>query len=156
HFHGEQHCVNARSVTAFQNLHPGAQEHYQDAHAYQERYQGRSEDVDFYLAQIPASSSVLEYGAGAGRLTIPLAKRGTMVAAVDTSTAMLQLLEENINLLSTSHSKRVTFHQADKRFLESRRQFDYAVAAFHTLSHPYSHADISGLLARVFRHLKPG
>lgn len=143
-------------MTAFRNLHPGAHEHYQDALAYQERYQGRSEDIDFYLAQIPARSSVLEYGAGAGRLTIPLAERGTTVAAVDTSAAMLDLLKKNLTLLSPALAKRVSLHQADMRLFETRKRFDYAIAAFHTLSHLYSHDDISSFLARAFRHLKKG
>ena len=143
-------------MTAFRNLHPGAQEHYQDAQAYQDRYQGRSEDVDFYLAQIPARSSVLEYGAGAGRLTIPLATRGTSVTAVDTSAAMLALLEENLASLPARFGKNVLLHQADMRVFETRKRFDYAVAAFHTLSHLYSHDDMSGFLSRAFRHLKSG
>jgi predicted SAM-dependent methyltransferase len=50
----------------------------------------------------------------------------------------------------------VTLHQADMRQFETRKRFDFAVAAFHTVSHLYSHDDISSFLRQAFRHLKPG
>ncbi|HSC87887.1 MAG TPA: hypothetical protein VLC09_11475, partial [Polyangiaceae bacterium] len=64
-------------------VHPGAVEHYRYGAAYDERYRGRSEDIDFYLRLARGVDRIVEYGAGTGRLTLPLARAGAQVLAVD-------------------------------------------------------------------------
>ena len=44
-------------------------------------------ELDDILGGVPAGSSVLELGCGAGRLTRPLVERGLSVTAVDNSAA---------------------------------------------------------------------
>lgn len=138
------------------NLHPGACEHYEDAESYDTRYQGRSEDVEFYLSKISPKSSVLEYGAGAGRLTIPLAEQGAHVTAVDASSPMISLLERKLSLLESKTRRRVSVKKADMRHFTSRKRYDFVIAAFHTACHLYSVADASEFFSHAWRHLKPG
>lgn len=138
------------------NLHPGACEHYEDAESYAERYQARSEDVDYYLSKLAPGNTVLEYGAGAGRLTIPLAERGVQVTAVDASAPMIALLEKKISLLEAKTRRRILVRQADMRRFVTRKRYDFAVAAFHTVCHLYSVNDMREFLSQAWRHLKPG
>src|SRR5690606_16528822 len=98
-----------------EGLHPGAVEHYQNAAAYESRYQARSEDIEFYLRRCSAQKSVLEYGAGAGRLTLPLARAGKKVYAVDTSSPMLALLRARLRAEPATVRARVEVKKADMR-----------------------------------------
>jgi SAM-dependent methyltransferase len=136
-------------------LHPGAVEHYQNATAYEKRYLARSEDVEFYLRSCHGRKSVLEYGAGAGRLTLPLARAGKDVCAVDTSAPMLSLLKARLRTEPASVRKRVEVKKADMRTFSTKRRFDRVIAGFHTVNHLYSLSDIASFLKRAFTHLKP-
>jgi SAM-dependent methyltransferase len=148
--------VSSRLKGRVSALHPGATEHYRDAEAYELRYCGRSEDVDYYLRKCRGAPSILEYGAGAGRLTLPLAAGGAKILAVDTSAAMLNLLRVRLKTLAGEARQRVTVQQGDMRTFQTRRRFDVIVAGFHTLSHLYSRPDMEAFLTRAFTHLHPG
>ncbi len=153
----EMRRVKADPVnTAPLPLHPGAKEHYAHAAHYEARYAERTEDVAFYRRRISASSSVLEYGAGAGRLTLPLVEKGASVCAVDASPSMVALLRERLRCSPAALRSRASVHQADMRSFRSKKRFDFVVAAFHTLCHLYSVQDMASFLSHAFTHLKPG
>jgi SAM-dependent methyltransferase len=137
------------------NLHPGAVEHYEDAPSYERRYEARSEDVDFYKRRAKGKS-VLEYGAGAGRLTLPLARAGSEILAVDVSEPMLGLLRKRVAEEAEKTRQRITIKKGDMRTFSTKRRFDLVIAGFHTLCHLYSNDDISAFSKRAFHHLKPG
>lgn len=139
----------------FRNLHPGAVEHYEDALSYERRYEARSEDVDFYKRR-GKGKSVLEYGAGTGRVTLPLARAGSEILAVDVSDSMLKLLRQRVSAEAPAIRKRITIQKGDMRTFSTRRRFDLAIAGFHTVCHLYSVDDIRSFLKQVYRHLKPG
>jgi SAM-dependent methyltransferase len=137
-------------------IHPGALEHYVHAESYETRYAARSEDVDYYLKLISASARVLEYGAGAGRLTLRLAKKGSQVCAVDASSQMITLLRERLKTLPLSQKNNVVVKRADMRTFRTNQRYDFVVAAFHTVGHLYSLRDIESFLKRAYTHLAPG
>src|SRR5580693_5062940 len=81
----------------------GSREHYDDALLYDYEYRRRRADVTFYreLAKrrLPAGAQILELGAGSGRVTVPLARDGFRVTAVDRSPAMLDKLRARVAAL---------------------------------------------------------
>lgn len=136
-------------------LHPGAVEHYEDAGSYDRRYEARSEDVDFYKRRAKGKS-VLEYGAGTGRMTLPLARAGSEVMAVDVSQSMLDLLSERVRAEPKATRQRISVKKGDMRTFSTSRRFDLVIAGFHTVCHLYSNDDIRTFLKQAYRHLKPG
>ena len=137
-------------------IHRGASEHYVHAESYEARYATRSEDIDYYRKLIPASSRVLEYGAGAGRLTIPLLLKGAHVYAVDASPQMIRLLKRRTLELSSEQRKKLQLRRADMRTFSTNSRFNFVVAAFHTLGHLYSIDDMRRFLTHAYRHLAEG
>ncbi len=148
----EKHALQSvpRSILA------GARQHYEDGLHYRDRYASRTEDIRYYLARAKGRRSVLEYGCGTGRLTLPLARAGLRVTAVDPSVSMLEQLRRDLCGESPELQRRVRVHCADMRTFSSRRRFDLVVLAFHTFCHLYSHQDIEGFLSLAYRHLAPG
>lgn len=138
------------------HLHPGAVQHYVDAEAYERRYEGRTEDVLYFEKRLRGRCDILEYGAGAGRLTLPLARKGHRVTAVDVSPQMVSLLRERRQSLPLDARKRLFIRQGDMRTFATPHRFDAAVAAFHTVCHLYSLSDVGTFLRSAYRHLKPG
>lgn len=132
----------------------GAREHYVFAEAYDERYRGRSEDVDFYRRLVRRGARVLEYGAGTGRLTEPLLECGAEVTAVDTSATMLDVLRRRCRTFVDE--RRLEVRHADMRTFRSTKRYDVAVCGFHTFCHLYSLADVRAFLGKVKAHLVPG
>lgn len=137
-------------------VHPGASEHYIDALAYELRYRDRVEDVSFYVERCKRHRSVLEYGAGAGRLTLVLAERGLRVTAVEVSTSMVGLLRKRRAQLDSEVASRIEIHQADMRSFRTKKRFDVVVVAFHTVCHLYSFDDARSFFRLAFSHLRPG
>src|SRR6186997_514945 len=76
----------------------GSREHYADAALYDYEYRRRRADVSFYreLARRRGADRILELGAGTGRVTLPLARDGRRVTALDQSPAMLARLRDRI------------------------------------------------------------
>ena len=137
-------------------LHPGAVEHYEDALAYERRYASRTEDVQFYCRRARGSPHVLEYGAGAGRLTLALGRQGASVLAVDSSARMVELLRRRLRVEAREVRDRVRAMKGDMRRFSTSRRFDLVLAGFHTVCHLYSFDDMRAFLRRVWTHLHPG
>jgi SAM-dependent methyltransferase len=90
-------------------------------------------------AAIPAGGSVLELGAGAGRVTEPLAALGHPVVAVDNSEEML------------GHVRHAETVRADIQTLRLDRRFDAVVLASHLVNTPDAELR-RALLATAARH----
>src|SRR5687767_12250601 len=97
----------------------GSREHYSDAALYDYEYRRRRADVTFYreLAKrrFGGPGRILELGAGSGRVTIPLARDGHEIVAIDQSHAMLDKLRARVAALPASASKRVRVIEGDLR-----------------------------------------
>src|SRR5678816_357802 len=104
----------------------GSREHYADAALYDYEYRRRRADVVFYreLARkrLGERGRILELGAGSGRVTIPLARAGHDVVAVDASPAMLGKLRARVASLPDAVAKRITVVQGDLRDFEVARK----------------------------------
>lgn len=137
----------------------GSREHYTDAALYDYEYRRRRADVGFYreLARkrLGETGRILELGAGSGRVTIPLARAGHEVVAVDRSPEMLAKLRARVAALPSAVARRITVVQGDLRNFEVGKKFPLVVAVFNVLEHLYTRVEVDACLRRVLRHLTP-
>lgn len=113
-------------------------------------------DVEAYAGLAPAGGSVLELGAGSGRLTFALAERGFRVTGVDIAPAMLAQAEAARAALPASVAGRVRLELADMTALELDGVFDLVVCPFFTLAHVAPDPGWRRTFAAASRRLKPG
>lgn len=138
----------------------GSREHYSDAALYDYEYRRRRADVTFYreLARrrLRPDDAILELGAGTGRVSIPLARDGFRVTAVDQSPQMLAKLRGRIAALPLAAARRVTAVEGDLRtFRAGARKYPLAIAAFNVLEHLYTRGEVDACLRRVAASLTP-
>jgi SAM-dependent methyltransferase len=139
----------------------GSREHYADAALYDYEYRRRRADVTFYrelaTKRLGGPGRVLELGAGSGRVTIPLARDGHTVVAVDQSKAMLARLRSRTESLPGSARSRITVVEGELcTFTVGGPKFPLVIAAFNVLEHLYTRGELAACLARVAAHLAPG
>lgn len=137
----------------------GSREHYADAALYDYEYRRRRADVTFYrqLAKKRlGAGAILELGAGSGRVTIPLARDGHEVVAIDQMPPMLARLHQRSRKLSPSVAKRIRTECADLCTFAVPGTFPLAIAAFNVLEHLYTRVELDACLRRVAAHLAPG
>lgn len=138
----------------------GSREHYADAALYDYEYRRRRADVTFYreLAQkrLGGPGRILELGAGSGRVTIPLARDGHQVVAVDQSPAMLAALRARVAKLPAAVAARITIVPGDLCTFTAPGKFPLAIAAFNVLEHLYTRGEIDACLRQAAAHLAPG
>ena len=139
----------------------GSREHYADAALYDYEYRRRRADVTFYrelaTKRLGGPGRVLELGAGSGRVTIPLARDGHEVVAIDQSKAMLARLRSRTESLPGAVRSRITVVDGDLcTFSAPGPKFPLVIAAFNVLEHLYTRGELAACLARVAAHLAPG
>ncbi len=136
----------------------GSREHYADAALYDHEYRRRRADVTFYreLANERGADRILELGAGSGRVTIPLARDGHQVVALDQSKAMLGKLRSRVAALPRAAAGRVRVVEGDLRTFDVGGRFPLVIAAFNVLEHLYTRGEVDACLRRVAAHLAPG
>ncbi|SEO59311.1 class I SAM-dependent methyltransferase [Actinacidiphila rubida] len=104
-------------------------------------------EPDVIERALPAGATLLELGAGAGRVTGPLAARGFAVTAVDESRAMLDRVEARVPGVRTVHSPIES--------LDLGERFD-AVMLASFLVHAPEPAKRQALLRACRRHVADG
>ncbi len=138
----------------------GSREHYADADLYDYEYRRRRADVTFYreLARrrLGGPGRILELGAGSGRVTVPLARDGHRIVAVDQSPAMLERLRGRVAKLPASVGDRITAVAGELCTFRVPGKFPLVIAAFNVVEHLYTRGEIAACLARVAAHLEPG
>ncbi|HMG19965.1 MAG TPA: class I SAM-dependent methyltransferase, partial [Kofleriaceae bacterium] len=136
----------------------GSREHYADAALYDYEYRRRRSDVTFYreLARRRGADRILELGAGTGRVTVPLARDGRQVVAVDRSPEMVARLRDRVARLAPSAAARITPVIGDLRGFAVEGRFPLAIAAFNVLEHLYTRGEVTACLQRIAAHLEPG
>jgi SAM-dependent methyltransferase len=100
-------------------------------------------------SQLAPASAVLDLGAGAGRLSVPLAALGHRVTAVDVSPEMLAAIDGPYSIDGQAAIERVC---AAIEGLALGRCFDAVVLASYLVNHPSA----SAYLATCTRHLAGG
>lgn len=137
----------------------GAHEHYLDTALYDHEYRRRRDDVRHYvdLARrlLGGGGRVLELGCGTGRVTVPLARAGFDVTALDHEPAMLAALAARRARLPPAVAARITPVRGDLRSFALGRRFDLVIAAFNVLEHLYTRVEVEACLRAVRRHLRP-
>ncbi|MGE0549506.1 MAG: class I SAM-dependent methyltransferase [Kofleriaceae bacterium] len=138
----------------------GSREHYADAALYDYEYRRRRADVTFYreLAKrrLGKQGRILELGAGSGRVSIPLARDGHSVVALDQATAMLSRLEAKRARLPTAVRDRITPAQGELCTFTLRDKFPLIIAPFNVVEHLYTRGEVDACLRRAAAHLAPG
>jgi SAM-dependent methyltransferase len=121
---------------------------------YQLQYANYRDDILFYarLAERLNANRILELGAGSGRVSIPLARRGFNITGLEPSLKMLEFGRENAALEGVS----VNFVQGDARDFKLDQQFPLVIAPFNALMHLYTVLDQDRALDCIKAHLEPG
>lgn len=94
----------------------------------------------------PTPGTILDLGAGSGRMVIPLASSGHTVVAVERSSPMLEALRMRLSTLSSGHADRVEVRQASISELEPKGIVDVVLCVFTVISYCLTEAE----LARTF------
>ena len=122
--------VRAARPVVDRALEVGARAHFEDPAYYAKTYATRTEDVAFYvkLAEHVAAGggSILEYGIGAGRIAIPMARAGAAVTGVDWSEPMLSDLEARLAREEPDVRARVRAVHGDMREVKLKKRFTFA------------------------------
>ncbi len=138
-------------------LEVGSRAHYGDPDYYTATYKKRLDDVQFYVDLGRKNGGpVLEYGAGNGRIALPLARHGVSVTAVDHSSEMLADFRARLHQEEPATQKRVTLKKGDMRTVRLKKRFPLVLCTFNTALHLYTRDDVERFLARVKEHLRPG
>ncbi|HEY8573036.1 class I SAM-dependent methyltransferase [Phenylobacterium sp.] len=107
-------------------------------------------DLELYAGLAPTGGSVLELGAGSGRLTFALAALGFWVTGVEISATMLAKAR------SAAAAARVELLHADMTALDLGRTFDLVLCPFFTLAHVAPEPGWRDTFQVAARHLRPG
>lgn len=100
--------------------------------------------------QIAPCSSIVDFGAGSGRLSIPLARAGHNVTAVEPSGPMLQQLR------SAAEGLKIECVQATIQEFQGAQTFDLAICVFTVVIYLLDQDQLSQAISSAKRCLKPG
>ncbi|RYD93317.1 MAG: class I SAM-dependent methyltransferase [Sphingomonadales bacterium] len=114
------------------------------------------QDIAYYAGLATAGGSILELGAGTGRVAIPLAEQGFDVVGLDIAQSMLDQAEAKRAQLPAEVVARLRFVRGDLRSLALGQRFDLIVASYYTLAHVQPSAAWKQAFGGMARHLAPG
>ncbi len=144
-------------------LERGTDDHYLDPVLYDFEYIEQQDDVDWYraLADDHAQGrSILELGAGSGRICIPIASAGHKVLALDRMPAMLDHLEAKLALLRQAGEQidgDIETLVADMTDIPlPDAQVGMVIAPFNCLMHLYTWRELLACFREAYRVLEPG
>lgn len=109
-------------------------------------------DLDFWRAEAEGAGEVLEVTAGTGRVSLPLARAGHRVTAVDISYGLLKQLKDKAG----PEKLPVETVHADMRDFDLQRTFPLVIVPFHSLEEIHDDCDVTAALRRVRVHIAPG
>lgn len=137
-----------------QALRFGTEAHYVDADLYDRNYRRRRYDVRFYESIADEfGGPILELGAGSGRVSLALARRGHEVVAVDRMEPMLDRLRQGLAREPADVRARVGVVRGDLLSLRRKDRFKLVIAPFNVFMHLYSRRDVERALATCRVHL---
>ncbi len=103
-----------------------------------------------------ANGPLLELACRSGRLTLPMARAGVHVHALDRSPAMLRLLQTKLDAAEPAVAARIQLHRGDLAAFDLGRRFDLIVLPFRAFNHLLSDSGRRRCLATIRRHLGLG
>jgi SAM-dependent methyltransferase len=113
-------------------------------------------DVDFYASLIPEGGSVLELGAGTGRISQAMAARGFDVVGLEIAPAMLAQAEAKRLAAPDEVARRLRYVQGDMTAFALHQSFDVVLCPFFGLAHLPAGVAWSNTFKAIAKHLKPG
>jgi SAM-dependent methyltransferase len=114
-------------------------------------------DVEWYRnLAMQCGGSVLELGAGTGRVTLELARAGIRVCALDSDAGMLSVLQKKLAKLDDGVQARVSIIESDMRDFATDRRFRLVIAPFRAFLHNLTPSDQANCVRCVAQHLEPG
>ncbi len=122
------------------------------AEIYDQQYDLYRDDLHFYANLAEGAGQVLEVGAGTGRVSCFLARRGAAVTGLEPSARMLDRARQR----AAESRVDITWIQADAAGLDTDARFDLIIAPFNALMHLYTPAEQLLSLSNLRRHLAPG
>jgi SAM-dependent methyltransferase len=113
-------------------------------------------DAEWYVRKARESGGpVLELGAGTGRLTLPIARQGTVIHALDSHNGMLGRLRHKRSQLLQVERDRIVVVEADMRHFELKQDFALVMIPFRAFLHNLTFDDQLACLRCVKDHLRP-
>jgi SAM-dependent methyltransferase len=94
---------------------------------------------------------IFDYGAGTGRLTIPLKQQGYTVTAIEKSQPMADIIKRKAEALNLS----IDIHSCDIADFRNGKA-DLAIALFTVLSYATTEEQINTLISNIKNHLHSG
>ena len=113
-------------------------------------------DVAIYAGLAPPGGSVLELGAGTGRVSFALAELGLSVTGIEIAPAMLAQGLSKRAALPAELAERVALRRGDMTALDLKRSFDLVICPYFTLAHVPAGAAWRNTFATAARHLETG
>lgn len=132
---------------------------YETTAVYQMLFADRDHDLPFYLDAAAAcgeGAAILDYGVGAGRVALPLARAGHRVTGIDDAPAMIDALAEAARGEPAAVRARLGWHLGCARALRLDARFDLVICPFNGFAHHHDEEAIAAFLAAVRDHLRPG
>jgi len=126
---------------------------YRSTWLYQMLFADRCHDLAFYKQETANATNVLDYGIGAGRVAVPLARAGHHVVGIDSSEDMLQLLAETVAQEADTVRERVSWHLGNACRMQLKQRFDAVICPFNGIAHHGSAPQLSAFFERVQKHL---
>lgn len=105
--------------------------------------------VRYISDRVARNASIIDFGAGTGRLCLPLASLGYLMTAVDASQAMLAQLQRK----DSGRIRCITSHVQD---YQGDRLFDAALCVFSVFSYLTTEDSLLAALKAMYASLKPG
>lgn len=100
----------------------------------------------------PPVRRILDLGCGTGNHDLPLAARGYTVTGLDVSSAQLRIARRK----AKTEGQDIRFVQGDMRHFELGESYDAAMCMFGAFGYLTRRSDVSGCLASLRNHLRPG
>ncbi len=124
------------------------------ADLYELQYANYRDDIAFYarLAERLGTTRILELGAGNGRVSVPLARRGFEISALEPSAKML----EKARTHAARENVSINFIHGDARNFKLETRFPLIIAPFNMLMHLYTLPDQDTALECITSHLEDG
>lgn len=153
----------ARERELAELLDRGTNDHYLDPMLYDLEYADQDDDVDWYGAladERGVGKTILELGAGSGRIAIPIAMAGHRLIALDRMPAMLDHLFAKLDALADAGEPvagRIERLIAELTAIPlPDASVGLVIAPFNVLMHLYGWKDLLACFREVHRVLEPG
>lgn len=116
-------------------------------------HRGNPGDAAFYARHVKGAASVLELGAGYGRLISTLAKTGAAYQGLELDPAFLKLASKVRTALPEAQRKRVRLRHGDMRDFAFKQRFERVILPYSTLYCLQSERDVLRCLKQARAHV---